>query len=196
MRLHGELVIKRTCKQKKVKNYSEYVEDLRKDFHHRCGYCSKPERLTSKGFEIDHFVPRKAAPEKVNDYTNLVYSCFTCNRKKGAKVPSEICGSSNTIKTNIIDPVSAEFDKHIGRNESGNIEYYTDIGRNMSESVFKFQYRPIRLLWKLDMLFKKKKKLSEKIISQDYCNSKEGIALAKICCEIDKLSEYIFDMKE
>lgn len=45
--------------------------------------------MTKNAIEIDHFVPQRIAPERENDYSNLVYACYECNRKKSGKWPSE-----------------------------------------------------------------------------------------------------------
>ena len=66
-------------------DYHMYLPELREDFHYMCGYCGKTEKITKNAFEIDHFIPRKYAEDRKNDYNNLVYSCYVCNRKKSSK---------------------------------------------------------------------------------------------------------------
>lgn len=89
MRVHGDKVIRRRSGLEKRADYKAYLTELREDFQHMCGYCGKTEAITKNKFEIDHFVPKKYAEDRVNDYTNLVYACWVCNRKKAAKWPSE-----------------------------------------------------------------------------------------------------------
>lgn len=196
MRLHGDIKLSRSDDMKEVKHYSEYRQNLRKDFVFRCGYCSKIEKLTTTGFEIDHFVPQKIDRSRECDYSNLVYSCFTCNRKKGGKWPTNSANLANDGLTGFVDPVSDEFDKHIGRDESGEIIYYSEIGKYMVEDVFRFQSRPVRLIWKLNMLIEKRKALSKFIIDSGECEKEEGYLLAKFCMEIEQFSEYIFESRE
>lgn len=81
-RVHGQYNIIRRCNVKEQSDYRKYRDDLREDFFHICGYCGKLEEVTKHGFEIDHFVPIKIDGSKKTKYNNLVYSCFTCNRKK------------------------------------------------------------------------------------------------------------------
>ena len=38
-------------------------------------------------FTIDHYEPRWASPELLNEYQNLMYSCDECNMRKGDLVP-------------------------------------------------------------------------------------------------------------
>lgn len=67
----------------KSNNYSDYKQELRKDFFYSCGYCSTSEAEFHGNFEIDHYLPQKKHPELKNDYNNLIWSCFECNRAKG-----------------------------------------------------------------------------------------------------------------
>lgn len=82
MRVHGEIKIARREAVDNKTDYQDYRDELKEDFGHICGYCGKSEKVTKNTFEIDHFVPKFFAPERKNGYKNLVYSCFTCNRKK------------------------------------------------------------------------------------------------------------------
>lgn len=64
-------------------DYRDYRDDLRKDFHCTCGYCSIWEsEAEGIGFEIDHYLPKEGHPDLVNDFLNLVWSCRPCNRYK------------------------------------------------------------------------------------------------------------------
>jgi hypothetical protein len=40
-------------------------------------------------FTIDHYEPKSARPELVNDYANLMYCCDECNIRKGPRCPPE-----------------------------------------------------------------------------------------------------------
>jgi hypothetical protein len=42
---------------------------------------------TSIRFTIDHYEPRSARPELVDDYGNLMYACDECNLRKGDRCP-------------------------------------------------------------------------------------------------------------
>ena len=89
MRIHGDKIVTRRSVVEKRTPYGEYLDILREDFAGICGYCGKSEYVTKNAFEIDHFIPRKYAPELEEDYANLVYSCYECNRKKASKWPSK-----------------------------------------------------------------------------------------------------------
>ncbi|MDD3001694.1 MAG: HNH endonuclease domain-containing protein [Candidatus Riflebacteria bacterium] len=73
------------------KKYTDYKQDLRKDFLFSCAYCSTAERdLHAKRFEIDHFLPQKFFPILSNQYLNLVWSCEECNNLKSDYYPGKI----------------------------------------------------------------------------------------------------------
>lgn len=128
---------------------------LREDFNKSCGYCDKFEMHTYKGFEIDHLVPINIDESKKTSYNNLVYSCFTCNRKKGKKWPTNDTNILNDGKVGLIDPVSLEYDNHLFRDECGNIRGKTELGRYICEQIFLFDIRPTGIIWKLKQLEQK-----------------------------------------
>lgn len=72
---------------------------LRHDFKHKCAYCGVIEEFISllpetagKYFEKDHFVPQNNHPPAPHAYSNLYYSCTSCNNKKDAiSLPLDPC---------------------------------------------------------------------------------------------------------
>ncbi len=67
-------------------DYQRYREPLRFDFYYSCAYCTMSEaEAAGIGFEIDHYTPQSAAGAVV-DYSNLMYSCRICNRRKTSMV--------------------------------------------------------------------------------------------------------------
>ncbi|MEU2237719.1 HNH endonuclease, partial [Streptomyces vietnamensis] len=76
-------------------DYKSYREFLKEDFKGRCGYCDSFYGIVKKDYHIDHFVPRRLIKKFIthkhleNDYTNLVYSCPSCNISKSGKWISE-----------------------------------------------------------------------------------------------------------
>jgi hypothetical protein len=59
--------------------YGEYLPWLLENFYDRlCGYCL----LTHLSLSVDHFVPQSFDPSLVNDPSNLLPACSTCNRGK------------------------------------------------------------------------------------------------------------------
>lgn len=74
----------------KKSDYHDYKEDLRYDFWYSCAYCSITEiEAMGIGFEIDHYYPKKANKELVNEYNNLMWSCQKCNNYKSDHNPDE-----------------------------------------------------------------------------------------------------------
>ena len=72
------------------KNYLDYRDALRYDFLYSCAYCWITEiEASGLGFSIDHYYPQKARPESKNEYSNLMWSCHSCNRYKSDFSPSE-----------------------------------------------------------------------------------------------------------
>ena len=95
---------------KGYRDYRSYRPWLRDDFEYRCVYCLSRETWTKRvsGFDLDHFVPQKLAPEKATDYSNLVYACSQCNQAKSSgQLPS---------------PESDAFGKHLTVEDDGSIK--------------------------------------------------------------------------
>ncbi len=61
---------------------------IRDEFTFRCIYCLRRERWEPDAgiFEIDHFAPVARTPKRRLEYSNLLYSCRTCNAAKGTLV--------------------------------------------------------------------------------------------------------------
>lgn len=147
MRVHGRYKIKRRTGLEQ-RRYAKYEPELREDFHQICGYCGKSEAVTKKGFEIDHFIPRTLAKDLTDCYDNLVYSCFTCNRKKGAKWPTGDIASAHNGTIGFCDPATEEFDSHLQRDNDGKIISCSAVGEYMLKKVFRFDKRPTDIVWK------------------------------------------------
>lgn len=91
-----------------------------------------------------------------------------------------------------MDPADQEFDKHLERNTQGKIIAKTSVGAYMVKKL-KFETRPIRTIYKLNMLVYKKRQLSEmiKTIKKD-----DMIKYIEIQEEIDSLMDIIFISRE
>ncbi len=125
------IIIKRTeCPTSLDKHNNEFVEnDYKKgdvivallDMQYRkCCYCEKSlkdnERTEN---EVEHFIPRNALKDEygsvqwhlANMWENLLFSCRTCNSRKGIKPPF----NATTKKQEIINPSCEDIDpeKHI-----------------------------------------------------------------------------------
>lgn len=193
MRIHGEVKIKRRESVIQKSDYCEYNEILSEDFGHICGYCGKSEMVTTKGFEIDHFVPDNIDSSRETDYYNLVYSCFTCNRKKTGKWPTKNKDVYFDDTAGFVDPATDEYDIHLERDLSGTIIANTAVGKYMCENVFKFNKRPIKEIWKYMQILKKKELLASRknILSAD-----EFLIYIDLDTKITELHKYLFKKKE
>ena len=192
MRIHGNLQIKRRSEIDQ-RPYKKYEPELREDFCHRCGYCGKSEAVTKKGFEIDHFIPQRVAPELKDNYHNLIYSCFTCNRKKGRKWPTESTQQSHNDTEGFVDPACDEYDLHLERDESGKIISRTPVGEYMRTKAFKFDKRPTQIIWKAMHIISLKNELRSK---WNQLSDEEKQQYMAIDQELESLLTYIFDKKE
>lgn len=68
--------------------YTEYKQTLRFDFYYSCAYCCIAEaEAGGVRFTIDHYEPQKARTDLVNCYSNLMWACDECNRRKGDRTP-------------------------------------------------------------------------------------------------------------
>lgn len=68
--------------------YSTYKPYLRADFWHSCAYCTMSEaEAQAIRFTIDHYEPKEARKDLVNEYSNLMYACDECNIRKGDRYP-------------------------------------------------------------------------------------------------------------
>lgn len=110
------------------KVYQEYKSILCEDFHRRCGYCGDHEFFRETFYEIDHFIPKKLAPEKANEYSNLVYSCRTCNNSKRDKWPTGDAAHPNDGLKGWIDPCDAQYSAQFDRLKDGSIRSKTKLG--------------------------------------------------------------------
>ena len=151
MRIHGERHIVRRSIHIET-DYAEAREALKEDFAGLCGYCGKNSRYLPYNYEIDHFVPKTIAPERINDYQNLVFACRKCNRIKGSKWPTNDKTISNDGRIGFVDPAADEYDVHLSRDEQGRIVFNTDLGKNMYE-LLRFDIRRTELFWAIETLY-------------------------------------------
>jgi len=183
---------KRQIITKKVGHYTEHKDNLREDFNKRCGYCNDPDFFRSTYYEIDHFIPKIFLKEifpikeeyenKEQEYSNLVYSCRSCNNAKGDKWPTRSMEMHNKDNTGFIDPCKSEYDKQFERNENGEIISLTELG-NWIYKTLKLWKSEHSIIWHLDELKKKIDEI-EKIIAEK--DSVEKERLEKILCSFLK----------
>lgn len=62
--------------------YDRFQEYVRSDFEECCAYCYLHEDHIGgrRHFQIDHFCPRRNCPDRVNDFYNLYWCCYGCNK--------------------------------------------------------------------------------------------------------------------
>lgn len=183
-RIHGSNVLKRRTNIENKKNYKEYIPELKEDFNGICGYCGKLYKISKASYEPDHFVPKKYSKAKINDYTNLVYSCMVCNRKKGGKWPTENPDICHDGKCGFIDPTTKDFDLHLQRNSDGTISAKTELGQYMVD-VFQFEHRPMKEIFQAMLLYQQITEIKN-----------SGYIPKDLYDELEKLTDQFFDMHE
>lgn len=136
-----------------IKNsYRSYRPNLAEDFHHRCGYCNVRDVYSKMSFEIDHFVPKgldKDIPD--NKYSNLVYSCRSCNNAKRRKWPTNNPKLHNDGHVGWVDPCSPDYEKQLGRDDWGYIIPLTEVGAWMHNNL-KLGQSMHQVLWNIEQL--------------------------------------------
>jgi uncharacterized protein (TIGR02646 family) len=193
MRVHGNISIIRRITVEQKNDYHEYLNELRDDFNKICGYCGKREAVTTKGFEIDHFVPKSIDPDRELDYTNLVYSCFTCNRKKSKKWPSMDKAIPHTGTVGFIDPACNDFDLHLHRMEDGCIKGITELGQYICNKGFRFNTRPMSEVWLCSEIIARQEVLDEQI---DLMSDDDKKSFIKLSLQLSELRKLLFEKKE
>lgn len=171
MRVHGDKSITRRMGIEELHHYQEARDILCQDFHYMCGYCGKNGRRMHQKFHIDHFVPKKRAPKRENDYYNLVYACPKCNLSKSDKWPTDDIEKPNDGITGFVDPATDEFDKHMIRNKQGYVVGITLLGQNMCR-LLNLDIRRTDLYWKISRLYEQQDKL-EYLYSQGKLDERE-----------------------
>ena len=158
MRVHGDKYIIRRKGIDKLKDYHGARELLEEDFYNLCGYCGKNGMIMHQKFHIDHFVPQSKYPEGKNDYYNLVLACPKCNLIKSNKWPTGDVRKANDGKQGFVDPATAEFDKHVERNNEGYVIGVTSVGKSMC-SMLNLDIRRTDIYWNIEKLREIQKKL-------------------------------------
>lgn len=140
-----------------VATYGDHRQDLRIDYKNRCGYCNDFDSFRFTYFEIDHFIPQNKDKKpfltiKTNtDYSNLVYSCKSCNNAKSNKWPTNDEKVSNRNDEGFIDPCDDAYNNHFGRDENGRITYNTKLGewKYKTLKLYKPQHE---IIWNIEEL--------------------------------------------
>ncbi len=142
---------------KKVNSHGEHRKDLKTDYKDRCGYCNDLDNWRSIWFEIDHFIPQKRNKKQfltiktITDYTNLVYSCRSCNNAKRNKWPSNDEKVPNINNEGFIDPCEDEYKDQFNRLKNGRIKPNTDLGEWMYNAM-KLYNPQHEILWNIEQV--------------------------------------------
>jgi hypothetical protein len=142
------------------KTYTLFKGELRADFAERCGYCDAPDHYCGgqRGYQIDHFAPKKKFPQLANVYANLVYACPICNRAKWDDWIGDCPNTPVTEDKGYVDPCTEEYDVHLTRSGTGQIEALTPLGRYMRDSL-KLTLLRHQLIWQAEKLDEVKGKI-------------------------------------
>lgn len=132
--------------------YGDLKPYLREDFNYRCGYCGDHDYFRETYYEVDHFVPREYLKTlSLTTYSNLVYSCRSCNNSKSSRWPSGDESVHNNGIEGFIDPCHQSYPQQFERLPDGSIKATTTIGNWMWGNLA--LGNPIhRLKWKLEQL--------------------------------------------
>ena len=149
-------------------NYRKYKLELREGFHQRCGYCGDHDFFRQTYYEIDHFVPSSIDENGINIYSNLVYSCRSCNNSKSDKWPTKDSSIPNDEQKGWIDPCDLLYSDQFERMEDGSIRAITELG-NWMWTALGLGNPNHRLIWQLESL----RELLDKADKMDITNSIE-----------------------
>lgn len=88
----------------------DYVDFLRELFGRRCAYCRTPDDQAGRleGMRVDHFIPETRDRSLRLVWSNLYYSCDTCNNRK-SDFPTD---AELNDDRRFVDPCSEDPDDH------------------------------------------------------------------------------------
>lgn len=157
-------------------SHTKYKTLLREDFHQRCGYCGDHDFFRDTYYEVDHFVPKKHLV-KISDtaYSNLVYSCRSCNNSKRAKWPTKDETIHNDGNVGFVDPCNSSYPEQFERIADGSIRSITELGCWMW-SALNFGNPVHRVRFKLEEL----KLLLDELDNSDTYSMEELIAIKQL----------------
>lgn len=112
-------------------------EHLMIDFSHKCAYCDDHDQYYggSNNYHVDHFAPKATFDHLKFNYDNLLYTCPFCNRAKSDKWVGRDEHQNIVGNCGFIDPCFPEYNKHLERNDNGEIIAKTDIGDYMYKEL-------------------------------------------------------------
>ncbi|MBL7858202.1 MAG: HNH endonuclease [Cyclobacteriaceae bacterium] len=154
-----------------VNSHRDHKPDLKIDFLSRCGYCNAHDEWKTTYYEVDHFIPENILTIKTTtDYSNLVYSCRSCNNSKRKKWPSNDENIPNNGNEGFVDPCEQSYDSHFSRRDTGEIDHVTNLGKWMYNAL-QLHKPHHKIVWNLENLNEMIKEL--KILENSLDNAPE-----------------------
>lgn len=134
------------------------------DFENKCGYCDDHDKYSGgyNSYHVEHFAPKEKYQHLEFTYENLLYCCPYCNISKSDKWVGSNATESIVGDRGFVDPCTDEYYLHLRRDNLGNIEYTTSIGKYMYEEL-KLYLNRHSILYNLEKVRLKKKLLCAKI---------------------------------
>lgn len=144
----------RTC-EKVYACYRSYKKYLKEDFNSRCGYCDGRDKFNGgfKVYHIDHFAPQKKFPDLECSYSNLIYSCPSCNLAKGDHWVSDSSEQSVLDEEGFVDPCDSLYEELFARNENGEVYPKNKLGEYIHRKL-RLGLKRHSVVWTLDRLDK------------------------------------------
>lgn len=122
----------RTVRPRLFKRYQPYKRYLQTEFTRLCVYCRQPDSSApSLNFHVDHYRPKSLAQfaHLGCDYSNLYYSCQSCNTRKSNYWPRD-----EKRDPFIVNPCDHEMASHLRFDaRSGRFASRSDYGRFTEE---------------------------------------------------------------
>lgn len=107
-------------------NYRTYKKYLREEFDAACVYCRMPDSLSEmKSYAVEHYKPKSKFPELETEYSNLFYSCCSCNSYKGSFWPEE---THKKLEQFIPNPCDHVMHSHLRLRPEGMIQHHSFAG--------------------------------------------------------------------
>ena len=137
---------------KAVTTHRDHKADLKIDFISKCGYCNSSDTWKTTYFEVDHFIPEALLTIKHNtDYSNLVYSCRSCNNAKRKKWPTNDENIPNRNDEGFIDPCEDDYLNQFSRSDIGEVLYNSKLGEWMYYAL-KLHKPQHQIIWQLEQI--------------------------------------------
>ncbi len=170
----------------KKSSYRLYKDDLRADFGGECGYCSSPDAMFGgySVFHIDHFAPHSKFPLLKEEYTNLVYSCPSCNRAKSDKWVGGRADISHNETEGFVDPCCETYEEQLDRDFDGQFIASSEVGRYMIKNLRLYLARH-QYVWQAKQIRRLRERLRVLIASEELVDQNK----IRILSLIDELTQ-------